>query len=120
MNGMHLKAAVSMKTQWWPVWMLLLTLGAPRPALGGDLYAGAIGGIATLSADGRSLLSGFEPPGLQFVLGARCCWVVFGLGAGAKADLPAYITWITVLRPLSTSCSLRKTDSLDRSCSGAS
>jgi hypothetical protein len=38
--------------------MLLLTLAAPRPALGGNLYAGAVGGIATLTADGRSRLSG--------------------------------------------------------------
>jgi hypothetical protein len=59
---------------------------------------------------------GFEPPGLQFVAGAKCCRVVFVLGGAeqsdlARAKLPAYITWIRVLRPVSTSRLLRKMDS---------
>lgn len=49
-----------MRTEWWVAWMFLLTLAAPRRAMGGNLYAGAVGGIATLSADGRSLLSGSD------------------------------------------------------------
>jgi len=33
-------------------------LVGPRPVLGGDFYFGAVGGLATLSADGRFILSG--------------------------------------------------------------
>jgi hypothetical protein len=47
-----------MKRLCWLVLMLSLTFAGPRPAIGGDFYAGAAGGIATLKADGRSLLSG--------------------------------------------------------------
>ena len=40
---------------------LALVLGmvftGSQPAFGGDYYAGALGGIVTLSADGRSVLS---------------------------------------------------------------
>lgn len=47
-----------MKTERWLTSMFLLMLASARPALGGNLYVGAVGGVATLSADGRSVLSG--------------------------------------------------------------
>ena len=47
-----------MKTQWRSVAWFLLAFAAPvSAAFGGDLYAGALGGVATLKADGRSLLT---------------------------------------------------------------
>lgn len=36
----------------------VLLMAGSRPALGGDYYVGALGGLATISADGRYVLSG--------------------------------------------------------------
>jgi len=48
-----------MKARLWAAAVaILLTTIAASPARGGDLYVGALGGLATLSGDGRSILAG--------------------------------------------------------------
>jgi len=46
-----------MKAARWTAVVLMAALAA-SPARGGDFYVGALGGLATLSADGRSILAG--------------------------------------------------------------
>lgn len=52
MHGRPLKQAAVVAST-----LLAACIGASSPALGGNLYFGALGGLATLSADGRSVLS---------------------------------------------------------------
>ena len=57
LNPVRTNRGIQWKQSYKLALIILAILAASQPALGGDYYAGVLGGIATLSADGRSILS---------------------------------------------------------------